>query len=896
MKSKKLLRLGALALVLGAASSVPAATITNELVVHLPFDNSYDNLAPSTVVASPVNAVTFGGGRVGPGAMQFSSDPTNSVFNYVTLGNPPELSFGGSVDLSVALWVKFTRWKGDPSFISNKNWDSGGNAGWVLATAGNGGYQWNYTDGGGRKDYDGDASTLSDGNWHHIAVVFDRDGNATTFLDGSVVSTQFIGPGGETLDSGLPTNIGQDGTGGYVDSGRVGIDDGMIDDVAIWRRALTPFEMQRVYQFGTNGVKVSDIPDPAASTLAGTIPPNGATDVRTDSIVSADIVDGAAPLDTGTVELSLNGTVVAPAFSKAGNVTTVAYQPAETFANGTNITAQLKFNNGASLVTTQWTFAVVKSSQLNGITGHWDFDAGDLNATIGEALEYQGGSGGVTGAGTSFGTTASFGIPRIQGKDARVMSTRRATDSTIGYVMKHGARPNGDVAATKVNRWTMIMDVLIPTDGWHSFIQTDNTGDGDLFVNPGNGIGISGSYQGSIVRGQWHRVAFAVDMTQSVISKFIDGVKVSDQTAGGLNGRWGLLPTSILFGDEDGESQACFVNSIQIRNYKMSDEGVAALGGPTADGVPLVSGQWDFEAGNLAATIGMDIALRPDTEFVTVFESIPMEGGGGLVNGNVMRFDYPTVEAGRVPLGYILPHGILPNGGGEKVNQYTLIMDIMFPAASTGFRSLLQTQTNNADDGDIFLNGDNGLGISGQYQGDVTPDTFHRVAITVDLTKRELGKYIDGVNVVAGPVGSAPLGTGRFHYLSASSGGVDQRWALESLALLFSDEDGETAAGVVSSIQTRPVVLAPDQIARLGRPTAAGIPVVIPASPELTIEIGVFGAPLIRWSTDVTGYVLEVSTSLAPDAVWTPLDFLIDNSYEEFEVPTPAKFYRLRKQ
>jgi hypothetical protein len=90
--------------------------------------------------------------------------------------------------------------------------------------------------------------------------------------------------------------------------------------------------------------------------------------------------------------------------------------------------------------------------------------------------------------------------------------------------------------------------------------------------------------------------------------------------------------------------------------------------------------------------------------------------------------------------------------------------------------------------------------------------------------------------------------------------------------------------------------LTPDEIARLGRPAAAGIPVVIPASPELTIEIGIFGAPLIHWPADVTGYVLEYSNSLAPDAVWTPLDFLVDNSYEEFEVPNPAKFYRLRKQ
>lgn len=894
MKAKRLLRLAAAASLLGAASSVPAGTITSEMVVHLPFDADYSNLAPgSPVVATPAGSPTIEAGRIGAGAVHVSNARDGSFFNYVSLGAPAELNFGGATDFTVSAWVKVNSKTGDPSLVSNKDWLSGGNTGYVLFVGGGGNFGWNYKQSGtGRIDSGGPG--INDGLWHHVAVSFKRDGNALTFVDGVLTTTTAIGPAAETLDSGLPTNIGQDGTGTYTDRGGVEID-ALMDDVAIWRRAVTTFEIQRIYQYGTNGVKVSDIPDPTGSTLASTIPINGATDVRTDTIVSADIVDGATPLDPGTVLLSLNGASVVPNIAKVANITTVSYQRPTPFENGTTNTAQLTFNNGSSLVVTQWTFVVIKVSQPRGITAHWDFDGGDLAATIGQPLEYRDGAAGTTAAGTRFGTTASFGIPNIGGRTAKVMATPAADTRQIGYLMRHGARPNGDVAATKVNQWTIIMDVLIPTDGWHSFIQIDspdNSNDGELFVNPGNGIGISGSYQGTIVRGQWHRVAFAVDMTQSVISKFIDGVKVSDQTVGALNGRWALLPTALLFSDEDGESQASYLNSVQIRNYKMSDEGIAALGGPAVDGIPLVSGQWDFEAGNLGATIGTDLALRPDTEFVTAFDTVAVGDG----NGNVMRFDYPDVEAGRIPLGYVLPHGILPNGGGEKVNQYTLIMDIMFPATSTGFRSLLQTETNNIDDGDIFLNGANGLGISSQYQGNVTAGAFHRVAMTVDLTKRELGKYVDGANVLSGPVGSTPLGTGRFQYLSASSGGVDQRWALDALALLFSDEDGETAAGVVNSIQTRPVVLTPDEIARLGKPTAAGIPVVIPASPELTIEIGIFGAPLIHWPADVTGYVLEYSNSLAPDAVWTPLDFLIDNSYEEFEVPNPARFYRLRKQ
>ncbi len=894
MKSKKLLRFAALASVLGAAASVPAGTITSEMVVHLPFDGDYVNTAAgSSVVASPTGAPTIEAGRIGSGAVRISNAKDGSFFNYVSLGTPTELNFGGTTDYTISAWIKVNSKSGDPAFLSNKDWRSGGNTGYVLFVGGGGNFGWNYKQSGaGRIDSGG--SGINDGAWHHVAVSFDRDGSATTFVDGVLSSTTAIAPATDSIDSGLPTNIGQDGTGAYTDGGGVEID-ALMDDVAIWRRAVTAFEIQRIYQFGTNGVKVSEIPDPAGATLASTIPVNGATDVRTDTIVSADIVDGASALDAGTVVLALNGATVVPTISKVANITTVAFQPAAPFDNGTTNTAQLTFNNGTSLVVTQWTFVVVKSSQAAGITAHWDFDGGNLGATIGQALEYRDGEAGTTATGTRFGTASSFGIPGIGGEDVKVMATPAANTRQIGYLMRHGARPNGDPAATKVNQWTMIMDILIPTDGWHCFIQidsTDNSNDGDLFVNPGNGIGISGSYQGSIVRGQWHRVAFAVDQTQGVIAKFIDGAKVSDQTAGGLNGRWALLQTALLFSDEDGESQAAYVNSVQIRNYKMSDAGVAALGGPSAGGIPLVSGQWDFEAGNLAATIGTDLVGRPDTEFVTLYETAILDDGVA----NVMRFNYPATEAERIPLGYFLPHGILPNAGGEKVNQYTVIMDVMFPASSGGFRSLFQTETNNTTDGDVFLNGGNGLGISSQYQGNATADTFHRIAFTVDLTKRELGKYIDGVNVVTTPVGSAPLGTGLFQYLSATDGVVDKRWSLDPLALIFADEDGETAAGVVNSIQTRPVVLSPSEIARLGKATAAGIPAVIPPVPSLKIVINEFGATFISWPNDVTGFILESSTSLAPDAVWAPVDNVFNNGYEEFRVPNPGIFYRLRKE
>jgi hypothetical protein len=245
------------------------------------------------------------------------------------------------------------------------------------------------------------------------------------------------------------------------------------------------------------------------------------------------------------------------------------------------------------------------------------------------------------------------------------------------------------------------------------------------------------------------------------------------------------------------------------------------LGLVASDCRASITGQWDFENGDLAATIGTAMQYRGTASSQTQFGTTASFGIADIKSevARVMRFPATTPTQG-----YIMSHGAAPNGGGSKVNQYTLVLDVLFPATSTGFRAFWQTDVDNASDGELFVNGANGIGISGSYQGNLTPDIWHRVVFTVDLTKRELGKYIDGVSVVSTPVGAAPLGSNPVQYLDPTLGVLDQRWSLDSIALLFSDEDGETAAGYVNSVQFHDRVLSPSEIATLGGPNAAGIP------------------------------------------------------------------------
>ncbi len=875
MKYKTLL---ASVLALGGVASANAAagiggSILNDLVVHLKFDGDYANTAPgSSVAATAAGSPTIEAGRIGSGAVHVITAKGSSVYNYVTLGTPSELNFADTTDFTISYWAKLNSFSGDPSFLSNKNWDDGGKPGWVIATDSGGAIQWNFTeDNNGRADYDG-PTIYGNGGWHHVVVVFDREGKASTYADGVLINASAIGPAVGSIDSAaLPTNIGQDGTGTY------GSDiDALIDDVAIWRRALDAADVAGIYRAGTNGQSVLEVTDPEHPVLLTVSPVAGEVDVRTDRAIVAVIRDGLTPLSAATVQLTINGTPASVTQDKAGIYTTITHQPAAPLANKTVYTARLVYGDAGLLATNTWQFTTVGAEQASGITGHWDFD-GDLSAVIGKPLEYMGGVGGPTAALVQFGSTTSFGIPDINGVPAKVMRFQGPTSGRpeVGLIMTHGAVPNGTPTATMVNQWTLIFDVLMgDTNKWFSFIQTDANGDGDLFKNPGGGIGISGNYQGAMVPMQWHRVAFALDLTGDapVISKFIDGVKVSDQTrtAPQVDARHSLRATAQLFQDNDGESQLAYVNSIQFRNYKMRDHEIAALGGPDASGIPIVSGQWDFNEGavfadGLKSTIGRDLQYLPGTEFNTIYQTVTIGGE----TANVLSY-----TAGAETDGYWVPHGGLPNGGGQRVNQYSLIMDVYYPASSTGYRALWQTDTNfpAANDGDLFVNGDNGIGIS-QYHGSVTPDEWHRLAFTFDLTKRELGKYIDGTNVLSAPAGSPPLGTGLFQYLSASSGIVDGRWSLSPLASLLADEDGEVAPVLVNSVQFRPVTISADDVRRLGKPTAAGIPVQIPADLQVQSLTRNTFTYTLQWSGGKPPYQVQFKTRLS--AGW-----------EDYKLPT----------
>jgi hypothetical protein len=599
---------------------------------------------------------------------------------------------------------------------------------------------------------------------------------------------------------------------------------------------------------GIRAFRVSTASSANKPYLAEVNPAAGSAGVDAALPVQALIIDDATQLVLSSVRLFLNDVLVPATATKNNGRTTVFYQPNVTRTEVTNRWRLIYSDNGspAASFTNEWQFTIRRRdvAQIN-VTGQWDFDHCDLSATIGLPLEFFDGVTGTTAAGTRFGTTTLFGIPNINGQPANVMLAPGGNSRQLGYIMRHGIGANG--GGTRVNQYTLIYDLYWQAGpGFASFINFDlsNNSDGDFFFRAGDGgFGQGGGgYEGNMVMqvGRWHRVVFAVDMgaTPPVVTKYLDGVKHTDSLGPNnvLDGDRRTMPVggAVLFGDEDGERHPVYVNSVQVREGKLTDAEIAALGGPSASGIPVVvppttvKGQWDFDFA--AGKNGLGPTVGQSLEF---FDGPTGTTAAGTQFGTTTSFSIPDIggqPAGvmLVPggnsrqLGYIMRHGIGANGGGTRVNQYTLIYDLYWQAGP-GFASFINYDLSNNSDGDLFFRaGDGGFGQGGGgYEGNMVMQVgrWHRVVFSVDMAANPptVTKFLDGVK----------------HAVQTAPNNVldgDRRTLPVGGAVLFGDEDGERHPAYVSSIQVREGTLTDAEIAAMGGPSARGIPVAAPST------------------------------------------------------------------
>lgn len=232
------------------------------------------------------------------------------------------------------------------------------------------------------------------------------------------------------------------------------------------------------------------------------------------------------------------------------------------------------------------------------VFGLWNFDGGDLSRAAGVGtLDYA--DGEATRSLTSFETTDGVTVPHIGGQPAKFMRVPVFEDRGNGYSLTMPMPPNG--GGDYVNQYTIIWDVLLPTDiNWMPFFNTDpgNGNDADFYVSNNGALGIGAlgySANGLIQPNTWYRVAFAANLAAGRVTYYLNGEPVRVRTGGSLrDGRFALYserdagPDVRLFneGDTSGNyTHEVLLNSFFFTDRTMTADEIKALGGPTATGI-----------------------------------------------------------------------------------------------------------------------------------------------------------------------------------------------------------------------------------------------------------------------------------------------------------------------
>ena len=209
----------------------------SNLISWWPADGNANDIVGSNE-GTTNNGAGFVGGKVG---QAFNFDGVDDFIQASTSGLPT-----GNSDRTLDLWVKINEFLADVPdssspletfFAGYGNFGSSGQI-YALGTAGNVLYfsQWGTALFG---------PSLQTDKWYHVAVT--NVGNfATLYLDGSVVASSTLGIN-TSVDTSFYMGRAPDSFG---DIRRL---NGLVDEVEVFNRALTPSEIQAIFEAGSEG-------------------------------------------------------------------------------------------------------------------------------------------------------------------------------------------------------------------------------------------------------------------------------------------------------------------------------------------------------------------------------------------------------------------------------------------------------------------------------------------------------------------------------------------------------------------------------------------------------------------------------------------------------------------
>jgi len=421
--------------------------------------------------------------------------------------------------------------------------------------------------------------------------------------------------------------------------------------------------------------------------------------------------------------------------------------------------------------------SITAIAQVPGRIGWWKFDDPNnmLKAEVGSPLELNGAQRSVDGPATG----------------------NLATEIGVGsfLTMNHGIAPNG--GGTTVNEYTLQIDFSVPeTSIWHTFFQTDltNVSDGDLFTNTSNSIGVSeaGYSSRTITSNTWYRMIVSVKNGE-FFKIYVDGSLWLDGSGRDIDGRYGLLNSLLLFADNDGDDGLIQCSEAAIWDVALTADDALSLGGANGQYVQqrTKQGWWKFDdpTNLLKAEIGNPLALVGTQESV----------------------DGPAVDNKATKLGvgsYLkMTSGIAANGGGTKVNQYSMQIDFEVPE-TTSLHALLQTDKTNATDAELFINtaGNIGSTATTYTTDDIQANNWYRMVLSVK-NGEFFRVYINGDL-----------------WLDAPGQAIDGNYALDNVLLLFANKNNQSGSILCSELSIWEVPLTDAEVADIGASPAVQVP------------------------------------------------------------------------
>lgn len=239
----------------------------------------------------------------------------------------------------------------------------------------------------------------------------------------------------------------------------------------------------------------------------------------------------------------------------------------------------------------------------------------------------------------------------------------------------------------------------------------------------------------------------------------------------------------------------------------------------TAEATPPSVYEWNFALGDLVPALGNGVLAFADTATSGLARFGTTDGATvPHMSGQPARYLFVPQLLDPANGCLITLTDSTSNSGGSYINQFTIIQDILVPAP-LNWTALFNTNPQNANDADFYINNFGALGIGGigySAGGVIAANTWYRIAFVADLGAGLVSYYVNGTSVFRR--GGSSLLDGRFSLYSGLDPGPD--------LLLFNEGDATgnyTHALYLSAWAFLDRPMNDAEIAALGGPKPSGI-------------------------------------------------------------------------